>query len=182
MVPAELTKLHQTRYDRNVGKGAIAKTREELVSKYCKRGIEPNVCQKASDIPLLNQHWDSLEHAYNCAMLRGYYLPKLKSKCVTGKYIYNVLRGIVWVPFSAKTPRIHCPSKTTKADLCLVICQGLERMKVEPRILGWTEETYPNYQWMVDVAFYTNPFNEIFSITPFQAWEPQKTTFVKFSE
>jgi hypothetical protein len=119
--------------------------REVLVLEYCQRVAEPWEHHPVIEIRQLNQYWENLRHSYHSLRLRGYYLPKLKTKAVTGKYLYGILKGFVYCPMSDQVQRAFLPMKVSKADLCEDLCRGMQMCGFEgKKKLGWTEDTYPD--------------------------------------
>jgi len=56
----------------------------------------------------------------------------------------GILRGEVYCPFSENVQHAFIPEKVSKATLTEQICLAMAKRSIKKRILGWTEETYPD--------------------------------------
>jgi hypothetical protein len=181
-LPKNRCLAHKTRVTLIVPHGAVVKkTRNRRIKQYLRVTIPPFIAHSGDDLKKINEQWYSLTHAYHSLRLRNYYLPKLNTKAVTGKYLYGVTKGIVYSWFSSKVCRAYTTESPTKADLVDIITQGLELYPARGRVLGWTEETYPDHQYLLDIAFHLCPGDDIFQPEETSVFDP-RTDYIKWSK
>ena len=57
---------------------------------------------------------------------KGLYIPKYKSKAITGPYLWNVFLGKIWVPKRSNTSNAFIPGFVSKESLFEAIEERLE--------------------------------------------------------
>jgi hypothetical protein len=128
VIPLNACKVHRTRVKDMEDWGVRGqKSRNARIKQYLRVTINPFLCHTGKELKAINAQWYSLRHAYNVFRIRGYYLPKLNTKAVTGKYLYGVAKGVVYSWFSTNVNRAFTTESPTKADLVDIITDGLER-------------------------------------------------------
>jgi hypothetical protein len=87
--------------------------------------------------------------------------------------LVGILMGTVYCPLAEKMSPAYTPEKVCKADLTEYLARAMARCKITNKILGWTEETYPDYDWMVTVLYHLWPSHDIFSYKKLVFWKPK---------
>ena len=75
---------------------------------------------------MLNRLVKSKEAFHLALADKGYYLPELKSKAVTGPYLWNLFLGKIWCPYRKKISIAFIPGFVSKESLFEAIEERLE--------------------------------------------------------
>ena len=108
-------------------------------------------------VPNLQSFYDILSE------IKGFYLPKFDSKCITEEYLLSVAKKQVFTISKDKIKFGSLKTKKFRTDL-MEILQGLTQLP-----LGFTEEHYPNKRWLINCIYSLNPLHKIFQ-TPYSGF------------
>ena len=112
----------------------------------------------------INKMFGSLENMYLAVHQLGFYLPELKSSCITVFFLLGVVKGEV---FSVKTEKIapggaKCIFKKTKLQIYEELYELVQKQIIKD--LGFDLSRLPNKQYMLDLIWVINPKNDLFLI------------------
>ena len=65
--------------------------------------------------------------------------------------------GAVYCPLAEVLSPAFTAEKVSKADLTEMLAMALEKNKITEKTWCWTEETYPDYDWMITVLYHLWP-------------------------
>ena len=97
--------------------------------------------------------------AYAIFIQKNLYLPKYKSKTITGNYLYSLsLKEI----FSVRRDQIHPAydyQNNSKLKLFEILVNDIKKTVFQ---LGFDQFKLPDKQWLVDIIFYMKPNHRMF--------------------